>query len=97
MKQVNELLFRAVILSFSALLLVLTLLCSIRLTAERDRVSRLNREIRTAEEECGALRGRYESSRSLAEIERYATQVLGMQHCEAGQLIWLTENEDGGA
>ena len=96
MKKVNESLFRAICLSFSAVLLVMSLLCSIRYAAARDEVRSLQREVNELEEANAILRASYESSVSLEEIERYATQVLGMQRCSAGQIIYI-EYEDMGA
>lgn len=89
MKNVNESLFHAICFCFSALLLVMSLLGSIRLAAANDRNVRLERQIRALQEENAVLRQRYESSISLEEVERYATEVLGMQRCTPAQIIYL--------
>ncbi len=91
MKQVNECLFRAVCLCTAALMLVLSLLCSIRLTAVNDREARLTREIAELERENESLRVRCEIRLSLEEIERRAVQELGMQRCSPGQIIIIEE------
>ena len=96
MKQVCEVIFRAVCLGFSACMLVLSLLTSIRAAAVRDSAARLRREIEALETENAVLRARYESSISLEEIERYATEILGMQRCTAGQVVYI-ETKDMGA
>ncbi len=89
MKETVEKLFLAICFGFSALLLVLSLLCSIRLAAENDRVLRLQREAETLREENAALLARYESSVSLEQIEQYARRVLGMQSCSAEQVVYI--------
>ena len=91
MKKLGETLFRAVCLCFSALLLVLSLLCGIRLTAVNDVAAERKREAERLKIENERLRARCESSLSLEEIERYATQVLGMQHLSAEQIIRIEE------
>ena len=89
MKETNEILFRAICLLFSALLLVLSLLCSIRLAAVNDSAARLEREKTRREEENAVLRAAYESSVSLEAIEEYAVDTLGMQRCMPGQIVWI--------
>ena len=79
--------FRAVCLCTAALMLVLSLLCSIRLTAVNDREARLTREIAELERENESLRVRCESRLSLEEIERYAVEKLGMQRLSGEQII----------
>ena len=93
MKQVNEILFRAVCLCAAALMLVMSLLCSIRVTAVNDRATRLERENAALETEIAVLTARAESRLSLEELERYAAEKLGMQRCGPGQII-LIETPD---
>ena len=81
--------FQAICLCFSAALLVLTLLCSIRLAAVSDQTLRMQREADRLRDENAILRSRYEQSVSLEEIERYASRVLGMQRCSAGQIVYI--------
>ena len=93
MKQVNEILFRAVCLCAAALLLVISLLCSIRVTAVNDRAARLERENAALEEEIAVLAARAESRLSLEELERYAVEKLGMQRLSPGQVILIETPE----
>ena len=87
MKHVNELLFRAVCMCTAAVMLVLSLLCSIRLAAVNDREARLLREIERLETENAVLTARAEQRLSLEELERYAGEILGLQHCTPGQIV----------
>ena len=93
MKQVNEILFRAVCLCAAALLLVISLLCSIRVTAVNDRAARLERENAALEAEIAVLAARAESSLSLEELERYAVEKHGMQRLSPGQVILIETPE----
>ena len=83
----EESLFVSIGLGFSALFLVLALLCSIRATAVNDRAAALERETAELRLENERLRTRCEERLSLAEIERYATQELGMQYLSADQIV----------
>ncbi len=93
MKQINEILFRAVCLCAAALLLVISLLCSIRVTAVNDRAARLERENAALEAEIAVLAARAESRLSLEELERYAVEKLGMQRLSPGQVILIETPE----
>ncbi len=94
MKQLNETLFTAVTLCFSALLLVMTLLTGIKLAAVNDAAARLEQETARLRTRNGILEAEYENSLSLEEIERYAEEVLGMQRCTPEQMIYI-QMEDG--
>lgn len=94
MKQLNETLFTAVTLCFSALLLVMTLLTGIKLAAVNDAAARLEQETARLRTQNGILEAEYENSLSLEEIERYAEEVLGMQRCIPEQMIYI-QMEDG--
>lgn len=89
MKKTSEILFRAVGLLFSAVLIILSLLCSIRLAAVNDTAAGLERQAEQLKTQNEILRAEYENSLSLEEIERYATDVLGMQRCSPGQIFYL--------
>lgn len=89
MKRVNESLFRAICLAFSAILLVLFLLTGIDLAAERDKQTRLLRETEELSAENDRLRAQTEERLSLEAIERYAREELGMQPIGSGQLVYL--------
>ncbi len=83
------LLFRAVCLGFSALLLVLTLLTQTRVVRTQSRIEALETAIEQAENEKTRLKIRRAEALSLAELERRAVQELGMQHPEPGQIITI--------
>ena len=93
MKQVDEILFRAVCLCAAALLLVISLLCSIRVSAVNDRAAGLERENAALEAEIAVLAARAESRLSLEELERYAVEKLGMQRLSPGQVILIETPE----
>ncbi len=90
MKKLNEGFFTLICLAFSALLLVLYLMTSADVTAEKDKRSALAREVQSLADENELLRARVEAQLSLAEIERRARQELGMQPCSPGQIEVLT-------
>ncbi|MBQ7692820.1 MAG: hypothetical protein IJT29_04340 [Oscillospiraceae bacterium] len=80
-------LFRAVCLGFSALLLVLTLFCQIRLfTAERE-IAKLNTALDEAENTRVLLNIQIDRALGLEELERRALRELGMRRPEPGQII----------
>ena len=87
LKHVNELLFRAVCLLSAAVMLLLSLLCSIRLAAVNDRSTRLLRENEELASEIAVLTARVEERLSLEELERYAGETLGLQRCKPGQIV----------
>ena len=74
---------------FSALLLVLSLLTAVRLSAAGDRADALERACRQLQTENAALAARLESSLSLEEIERCAVEVYGMQPGSTAQKVYL--------
>ena len=90
MKQLNESLFRAICLAFSATLLILFLLTTIDTATERDRRGKLAREVRMLTEENERLRTLAQSRFSPEEIERYARERLGMCQAAPGQIVYLT-------
>ncbi|MBR5095059.1 MAG: septum formation initiator family protein [Oscillospiraceae bacterium] len=87
MSRSAEILFRSVCLGFSAVLTVLALLCAIRTAAWNDRAAQREQEVRQLREENARLRARCEDSLSLAEIERYAREELGMQFLQGEQIV----------
>ena len=82
-----ERLFRLVCLSFSALLLVLGLFWQIRLVRCEAEIERLEKAIRTAQDEGKQISVQLGSSPTLAELEEIALTRLGMQRPTQGQLI----------
>lgn len=82
-------LFRAVALSFSAAMLVLSLLTAALTAAVNDRAAALEREIAALRTENEILLTRCVSSVDLETLERYALQELGMQPCRSEQIVFL--------
>ena len=91
MKQVCESLFRAIGFCFSAALMVLSLLTSIKLAAVNETAAQ--RAVEQLKEENEIRRAAYENSVSLEEIERYAVEELGMQRCAPNQVFVLNWDE----
>lgn len=89
MKEVCETLFRAIGFCFSAMLLVLSLLTSIKLAAVNDTAAGMERAVEKLRAENEILRAEYENSISLEEIERYAVEELGMQRCSPSQIVYI--------
>ena len=92
-KRTAALAFRLICLLFSALLAIMTLLTGIDLTAGRDRIRSLRAEEEKLEEENQRLRAEAACGMSLEELEEYAVRVLGMQHCESGQILVIELGE----
>lgn len=89
MARMNDILFRAICIGFSLLLLVSALLGSIRLAALNEELTGLEKSLKTLKEENRVLQARVESSLSLEELERRATEELGMQRLSPGQIIYI--------
>ena len=85
--------FRVTCLSFSVLLLVLTLFTHIQLVRTQNEIAGLEKKIACAENECVLLKIQTASSLSLEELERRAVQELGMRHPEPGQIVTIDYNE----
>ncbi len=85
----TERLFRLVCLSFSGLLLVLTLFWQIRLARTQARIEALEAAIEAAQDEGVKLTIREERLSTLEMLERVAVQELGLQHPAEGQIIIL--------
>ena len=88
-ERLTRLLFRAVCLGFSLLLLVLTLFSHIRLVRTQSRIAELETALARAQNERILLQVKRESSLDLAELERRAVRELGMQHPEPGQITTI--------
>ena len=81
----------------SALLLVLMLTGQIRLCAVQSELRALEDERETLEREKRVLTVRLEQSVSLAEIERRASDELGMRPCRGDQIEEIGIDGEGGA
>ncbi len=88
MNRVNSILFCVICAAFSAVMLVMTLFGQIELARASDAIAQMQAEAESLREENGVLRARYENSISLEEIEKYATERLGMKTPGAGQIIY---------
>lgn len=88
-KRLSLVLFRAIIVLFSCVLLIFTMLSTVKLAAMNDSAAKTEKAIRELSVENDVLLAEYESSMGLDEIEQYATEVLGMQRCAPGQIIYL--------
>ena len=82
-------LFRAVCLSFSAFLLLLSLLCNIGIMWTETRIEELCRDVENLRRENEVLNVRLENRISLSELEEIAAQELGMHRPTAEQIIFL--------
>ena len=93
-KRTPALLFNTIAALFSAVLLVLSLLCAVETAAVNDRAAALEKENERLKTENQILQTRLDNSLSLAELERYAVDVLGMQRPAPGQIrtIEITEH-----
>ena len=82
-------LFRAVCLSFSALLLLLSLLCNIGIMWTEARIAELCQGIDTAKRDAEILSVRIENRIGLSELEERAAQQLGMHRPGTEQIFFL--------
>ena len=89
LKKMSASFFCAVLYCFSSVMLILSLLVSIRMTALGDEASRLEREIESLQEENTRLMLQYESLVSPDKIEEYAVEVLGMRPLSAEQTEYI--------
>lgn len=89
MKKVNSIFFRIICFLFSAIILILSLLTSIKLAAAKDAAFNLEEKIRETKKENDVLSAAAESGMQLDELERYATEVLGMQRCAPNQIVHI--------
>ena len=89
MSRINGIYFRVICIGFSLVLLVSALLGSIRLAAVNEELNALEKSLQSLKEENRVLQARVESSLSLEELERHATEELGMQRLSPGQIIYI--------
>ena len=85
------LLFRAVCLSFSALLLTLSLFWQIRAIGLESEAAQTEARIAELTEERNRLEIARAENLSLEALEDYATRVLGMQRPSRGQIVTIRE------
>ena len=89
LKKMSASFFCAILYCFSSMMLILSLLVSIRITALGDEAARLEKEIALLQEENTRLMLQYESLVSLDEIEAYAVGTLGMHPLSAEQTEYI--------
>jgi len=89
LKKISFSLFIAVVFVFSAFITVLSLLASIKLNALGDSAARVTQMAEELEQENRQLAAQAETMMSMEELERYAIEVLGMQHCSPDQIIYI--------
>lgn len=75
--------------ALAALLLVTLLMAHIRMTALSDAAAASQTYLAELTEQQHKLQARYEQTFSLSEVERRATQELGMQKPRDGQIVYL--------
>lgn len=75
--------------ALAAILLVTLLMSHVRMTALSDAAAASQTRLTELSEQRHKLQAQYEQAFSLAEVERYATQELGMQKPRAGQITYL--------
>ncbi len=75
--------------ALAAVLLVLLLMSHIRMTMVSDAAAASRTRVEELTEQQHKLQAQYEVTFSLAEVERYATEELGMQKPRAGQITYL--------
>lgn len=93
-KRTSELFFNTIAALFSALLLVLSLLCAVETASVNDRAAALEKENERLKTENQILQTRLDNSLSLEELETYALEELGMQRPAPGQIrtVEITEH-----
>lgn len=89
MKKISAAVFLAVIFSFSATLLIFSLLASIKVTSLEDKAVRLETELQTLNDMNRELAAKYERSISIDEVERIALDELGMCRPSAEQIEYI--------
>ncbi len=89
MRKISDFVFETVLFSFSAIVLVLMLLGCVRLSQSEDRTEKLRLSIAEQRSENRMLQAECEACMSLAELEEYALNELGMQQCRPWQIVYL--------
>ena len=84
----------AVCFVLAALLLVIALSLQIRLRAVQSELRALETERESLEREARILTVRLDERMSLAELERYASEKLGMRPCRGDQIAEIVIEEE---
>ncbi len=86
--------FSGILLFFSALAVVLSLLAAARIAELTDKSEKLREEIHEVKRENILLQSRCDNEVSLEYLERYATDVLGMGRISPNQIFYVETDED---
>lgn len=89
MKKCSEYIFEALLFSFSAMMLVMMLLCTVQLYRLEDSSIKTEALIIEQRSENLLLEARCESFMGLSELEEYALNVLHMQQARPWQTVYL--------
>ncbi len=89
MTKVSNSVFNALCIAFSAVFLVLCMLCSAQSAAENERAALYRKELDILKTENRLLYVRSECSMSLEELEKYALENLGMQRLSPEQIFYI--------
>ena len=74
-------------------MLVLSLLGAVQLAQINDEAARLEQQVEALKQENQIRSAAYENTLSLEEIERFAVDKLGLQHCSPGQIVYVSAGE----
>ena len=89
MTKLSNSVFNALCVAFSAVFLVLCMLCSAQRAAENERAAMYREEIERLKTENRVLYVQNQCEMSLEELERYALEELGMQRLSPRQIIYI--------
>lgn len=87
--RLGAVLFRSICIGFSLAMLVGALLGSIELAELNEELTALEQQLEELKEDNRILQARSESSLSLEELERRATEELGMQTLKPSQIFYI--------
>ena len=93
MIKIRETAFSIVCIVFSDLMLVMCMLMSELSAAENDRAALLSKQVQALEKENRLLYVAAENGMELSELERYATEKLGMQRCSPAQIFYIEHTD----
>lgn len=94
MGRIRRNIISVILLFFSALTVVLSLLATARIAELNDRSEKLREEIHEIKRENVLRQSRYDNKVSLDYLEQYAKSVLGMQRISPNQIFCLKTDED---
>ena len=96
MHRAKQLLFSAVLLVFSAAALVCSLIFTARAAACEDKSEKATTEIAELKKENLLLRAKCDNRLTLAELEKYAVEQLGMERLTPAMIETLEVSEELG-